>query len=111
MGELFEMPLQDGKDRIFRLAQTGATDEDIAVELQIPLKRLQKRYRRELEKGRVKGKQEMLAQLYETASSGSNTTATMFWVKSKCGWRDTGASGDNVQIIRPILEITRRPLA
>jgi hypothetical protein len=106
MSHLIEVCPPATKDLVARLARTGASEEDIAAELQIPLKRLQKRYRREIEKSRAIAKNEMLAHLYETAKSRTNTAATMFWVKTQCGWRDTGAS----EPFKPILEIKYRPL-
>jgi len=131
MGELFQMPPEDGErdqhvppkrsnlrpsavrereiQDIAKLARTGATEEDIAAELQIPLKRLQKRYRREIEKSRAIAKNEMLAHLYETAKSRANTTATMFWVRTQCGWRDTGAS--ETILFKRVMKLTRRPMA
>ncbi len=80
----------DQKERVRALARIGAADQDIADELQIPLKRLQKRFKRELEQATAQGKTGVLQKLYDMAISGSNTTATVFWIKAKCGWRDTG---------------------
>jgi orotate phosphoribosyltransferase-like protein len=99
----------DELKRVAELARTGATEENIAAELQISLKRLQKRYRREIERNRATAKNEMLAHLYETAKSGSNSTAAMFWVKSQCGWRDTGSSSESTVVLQPIININRRP--
>ncbi len=92
MGKLLHMPSVDQKERVRNLVRIGTAEQDIADELQIPLKRLQKRFRRELEKASAEGKTGVLQKLYDMATSGSNTTATIFWVKAKCGWRDTGAA-------------------
>ena len=101
--------LETDKTRIERLAQVGATPEDIASELQIPLKRLQKRFRRELERASVQGKHDVLEKFFENATSGSNMAATSLWVKARCGWRDTGNSGNSPTIIKSILEIVSKP--
>ena len=101
--------LETQKRRVERLAQVGATEEDIAAELQIPLKRLQKRFRRELERGAVAGKHHVLEALFENAQSGSNMAATSLWVKAKCGWRDTGLSSNSPSVIHSILEIVSKP--
>ena len=95
------------KARVERLAEVGATPEDIAAELQISLKRLQKRFRRELERGAVRGKHEVLEQLFENARSGDCMTATLLWVKARCGWRDTGPASTEPTIIQSVLEIVR----
>ena len=98
-------PLDSVKKRVERLAQIGATPEDIAADLQIPLKRLQKRFRRELERGEALGKHTVLEKLFDNASSGNNMAATSLWVKARCGWRDTGASGNAASTIESVLQI------
>ncbi len=99
------------KSRVERLAQIGATEEDIAAELQLPLKRLQKRFRRQLEQGSVQGRHQVLEQLYENAQSGSNMAAASLWLKAKCGWRDTGPSAHAPAITHSILEIVSKDVA
>lgn len=92
MGKILFMPAVEDRDRVRKLAGIGASEEDIAAQLQIPLKRLQKRFRRELAEGAALGKTEALEKLHAMATSGSNTSATIFFVKARCGWRDTGAA-------------------
>lgn len=96
------------KSRVERLAQIGATEEDIATELQIPVNRLQKRFRRELDRGAVQGRNQVLEKLFENAQSGSNMAAASLWVKAKCGWRDTGPSAHSPAITHAILEIVSK---
>jgi hypothetical protein len=98
----------DPKSRIYDLARFGATEEDIAAELEIPLKRLQKRFRRELRTGEAKGKHEVLEKLFETAKACANVAATSLWVKARCGWRDTGAGAHSPAIVHSILQINTR---
>jgi hypothetical protein len=113
MGQLLQLPKDDAHERemqrrrVERLAEIGATEEDIATELQMPLKRLQKRFRRELERGAVAGKHHVLETLFNNAQSGSNMAATALWVKAKCGWRDTGVPSNSPSIIQAVLEIVR----
>jgi hypothetical protein len=90
MRYIIQTPLQAQRDRVEKLAGFGATEEDIAAELQIPLKRLQKRFGRELSRGNALGKHNILEKVYAQAESGKNPTVASFWVKSRCGWRDTG---------------------
>jgi hypothetical protein len=91
MARLFPPSTQD-KDRVRKLAASGASEQDIAALMSIPVKRLRTRFRSELQTGLAEGKQQVLDRLYEAASSGSNLSATIFWIKSVCGWRDTGAA-------------------
>ena len=95
--------------RVEKLAGLGATEEDIAAELQIPVKRLQKRFRRELARGNALGKHRILERLYEQADSGKNTSAIALWVKARCGWRDSGSTPDGPTYINSLLEIQIRP--
>jgi hypothetical protein len=87
------------------MAAAGETLEHIAVQLQMPVKRLQKRFRQDLEQGEAEGKHEVLTRLHESAKSGSSTTASIFWAKARCGWRDSGRS-DNPAMDWPDLVIT-----
>ena len=93
------------KLRVEQLAQFGATAEGIAAELQIPVARVRKRFRRELERGEAMGKHTVLQKLFENAASGNNMPATSLWVKSRCGWRDTGASPQSPTIVHSFLKV------
>lgn len=90
MAKILFMPAAADRDRVRKLAGVGVSEADIAAQLQIPLKRLQKRFKRELAEGIALGKTEALEKLHQMATSGSNTSATIFFVKARCGWRDTG---------------------
>jgi hypothetical protein len=91
MGRLLYMPSIEDRERVRHMAATGATEDDIAAVIQMPVKRLKKVYRLELEQGEAQGKQQVRDKLYEIVESGKNLTALMFWVKARCGWRDTGS--------------------
>jgi hypothetical protein len=104
MRKVIEMPSPEDRERVLQLAQIGATEETIAAELQIPLQRLKKQFRRELKQGEAKGKHRILENLYEAAAPGSNNTAATFWVKSRCGWRDTGVPPVAPQMIKRVLK-------
>jgi hypothetical protein len=82
------------KKSIEELAGVGATEEDIAAELKIPLKHLQENYSDQLSYGSAKGRNDVLKAFYKHVQSGTNVTSISLWVKSRCGWRDTGSSGE-----------------
>jgi len=109
MENRLEMPSPEDRERVSQLARIGASEETIAAELLISRTRLKKYFRRELKQGEAKGKHTILENLYEAAASGSSNAATTFWVKSKCGWRDTGVPPMPPQIIKSVLQIVRRP--
>src|ERR1700685_3192671 len=91
------------QERVEQLARCGATQEDIAAELQISLQCIQDQFQREFERGQASGKNIILEKLFHTAGSGSNMAATALWVKARCGWRDTGSASPSVDTIYSIL--------
>jgi len=99
---LFRALTEQEKRDIEELAAVGASEEDIAAELKISAKHLQEQYSAELTYGSAKGKNEVLKTFYKQVQSGTNVGATTFWVKGRCGWRDTGsinvASTPNIAI-------------
>lgn len=107
MQEFLTTP-QDPQQRVEQLARFGATEEDIAAELQISLECVQDQFQREFERGHAVGKNIILEKLFHNAASGSNMAATALWVKARCGWRDTGSASQSPTVINSILEITRR---
>jgi hypothetical protein len=84
------LQLQEHRQRVREWSMAGATQEEVAQWLGMPLKRVHRLFRAELREGEAHGKQTILKKLYEAASSGENLNAMLFWVKAKCGWRDTG---------------------
>lgn len=92
MGRLIYIPSTADRALVRERAITGTSPEDIAAELNLPLKKVQKLFRYELQQGDLEGKREVLSKMYETAKSGSNITAMIFWLKARCGWSDTGLS-------------------
>jgi len=100
------IPSQEQRDEVRRLAATGAVDSDISAQLDIPEKKLRKLFRSELRKGAAAANQQALDKLHDFVSSGDNLSAIIFWLKAKCGWRDTGAAaGGGVTVVSPKLII------
>lgn len=88
------------------LAGIGMSDQEIATQIQLSARRLQKLYKRELREGAAEGNRQVLEALHKAAKSGSNITATALWVKARCGWRDTGPGPQSPNLIRSKLIIT-----
>jgi hypothetical protein len=105
MNQILQTRLDEVRGRVEKLAGLGATEEDIAAELQIPVKRLRKRFRRELARGNAIGKHQVLEKFFDQVQSGSNMGATTLWVKARCGWRDTGAASHSAPTINSVLRI------
>ena len=86
--------------RVRELAAIGMSNTDIAAQLRLPLAKLQKVFRLELLEGAADGREDALKKLHDIAKSGKNFNALTFWVKARCGWRDTGTTQSTIQVIR-----------
>ncbi|HEX4748147.1 MAG TPA: hypothetical protein VH302_01270 [Bryobacteraceae bacterium] len=93
------------KEEVLAHAKTGATEEDIAALLDLPVNKLKRHFKAELRKGAAQGRLDVLNNLHELATSKSNMAATALWVKARCGWRDTGTAAHPANAIKAILEI------
>jgi hypothetical protein len=104
MPKLKFTPSASDRERVREMASTGAAADDIAAQLRLPLKKLQRLFRSELQEGAAEGKQNALDKLKVIALSGENISALIFWVKANCGWRDTGAPGNSgSRVYSPII--------
>lgn len=77
------------------LAGVGMSYQEMAALFGVPRKQIRLEHKLELRKGRAEGNLKVLDALHEAASSGKNMTATMFWLKARCGWRDTGPAQES----------------
>lgn len=92
------------------LAEIGMSDQEIATQTQLSLKKLRKLHKRELAEGAAEGNRQVLEYLYKAAKSGSNMAATSLWVKARCGWRDTGVTAQSGAPIRSkLIVVTKNP--
>lgn len=73
------------------MAELGIPHPQIAFVIGASEKTLRKQYRTELELGSIEGNRQVLAALFSMATSGTNTTATLFWAKTRCGMREKPA--------------------
>lgn len=87
------------------LAQIGVSDDEIATQVKLSLKKLRRIHKHDLRQGAAEGNRQVLESLHKAAKSGSNIAATALWVKARCGWRDTGVVSQSGRIIRSKLII------
>jgi DNA-binding XRE family transcriptional regulator len=64
----------------------GVHQEQIAKVLGISPKTLRKHYRQELDISAIEANFEVTETLFKMATSGTNTAASIFWVKTRCGF-------------------------
>lgn len=93
--------------RVFDLASLGASREDIAADLGIPVDELDNLYSSELKKGAASGRERALQTIRDLAIEERQTTALIFWIKAQCGWRDTGSS-QSLNLERVLYEFTEQ---
>jgi hypothetical protein len=80
---------EERRNIVRSMAGYGMTQQDIATSLGLrATKTLRKHFRKELDGGMVDAKAQVLQTLYQMAKSGACPAATIFWVKTRVGWRD-----------------------
>ena len=70
------------------LTAYGVKQEDIAKLLGLSTKTLRKYFREELTRGSIEAIARVGQTLYQLAISGKNLTATIFYLKTRGGWRE-----------------------
>jgi len=82
------IPTEETRARVEQFAAAGIRNEDIALYLGITRPTLDKYYKEELRIGTIKANTVIAQTLYQQAKDG-NTTAAIFWLKTRAGWRET----------------------
>ena len=88
MGRPPHQPTDQTRLQAKTLAAVGIRHEDIAAKIGISADTLVKYYKQELDDGRVDSNAQIGKSLYEQAKAG-NTTAMIFWLKTRAGWKET----------------------
>jgi len=76
------------RNKVYILSTVGTRHEDIATVLSISHDTLVKYYKEELDKGRIEANASVAETLFKQAKEG-NTTAMIFWLKSRAKWKET----------------------
>lgn len=76
------------RELVAATAALGFTHEKIATVLDISPKTLRKHFRPQLNKAAIQANAKVMQSLFDMATSGKNTSATIFWAKSRCGLKD-----------------------
>ena len=82
------LPTADTRIKVYTLSTVGTRHEDIASVLNISHDTLVKYYKEELDKGRIEANASVAETLFKQAKEG-NTTAMIFWLKSRAKWKET----------------------
>jgi hypothetical protein len=82
-------PTADQRALVKSMAGLGTPHEDIARKIGIRSpKTLRKHFRDELDLGSTDADYNVRRTLYQMATSGKDTAATIFWMKVRAGWRE-----------------------
>jgi hypothetical protein len=103
-----EVPLDDKLSRIENLAAIGAANEDIAITVDIPLADLLADYAAQIERGRAAGRVKALETTFNSVVNGTNAATTGLWLKSQCGWGDSGNTAERESVLN-VIKIIRTP--
>ena len=82
------VPTDEQREKVKMLRCCGVAHAMISNVLGIPLRTLERHFREELDHGLADANSQIAGALYQKALSG-DTTAMIFWLKTRGGWRET----------------------
>jgi hypothetical protein len=83
------IPTEERRRTVRSMAGYGVPQQDIATSVGLrSTKTLRKHFRKELDGGVADAKAKVLQTLFKMATSGQHPAATIFWVKTRLGWRE-----------------------
>lgn len=81
-------PDDKSRQTVSMMTAIGIQQTEIAQFLAISVPTLHKHYRREMDTGLVRANTTIAGRLFAAAEKG-NTTAQIFWLKTRAGWTET----------------------
>src|SRR5580658_8971647 len=96
------IPTVQDRKTVRSMAAYGVRQEEIArcVGLRSD-KTLRSHFREELDRAVPEANAQVAQSLYQQATSGKNAPAAMFWLKTRAGWRETGAGAPRTVVEAP----------
>jgi hypothetical protein len=82
-------------EKVRHLSGLGVSQDDIARIIKCAPKTLRKRFRDELDRGVAEANAVISGCLFAAAKAG-NTTAQIFWLKTRAGWKEGGSAGSTI---------------
>ena len=82
------------KETVKKMSAVGTRQDDIATYLGISTPTLRKHFELELKTAAIKANVSVAGKLYEQCMGG-NTTAIIFWLKTRAKWRETDEDKDD----------------
>jgi hypothetical protein len=82
-------PTEEQRRYVKSMSAYGIPEEDIAVVLGLrSVKTLRKYFSQELKRGRIEANCKVIQTLFQMATSGECVAATIFWAKTRMGFRE-----------------------
>jgi hypothetical protein len=102
------IPTAEQRKTVRSMAAYGTLQEQIAryLGLRSP-KTLRRHFREELDRGAQEANAMVAQSLYQQATSGKNTAAAIFWLKSRAGWRERAAVAPRLVEMPPFIVVTQ----
>jgi hypothetical protein len=101
------VPTEEQRKMVRSMAAYGTPQEKIACFLSLrSAKTLRRHFREELDRGATEANAQVAQSLYQQATSGKKTAAAIFWLKSRAGWREAGASATPPVTVPPLVIMT-----
>lgn len=85
------IPTDDSRRVVEVLAGHGIPQDEIGLVINATGKTLRRYYPRELEAGMARARAQVVTTAFEMATSGRCPAMTIFWLKTRLGWRERDA--------------------
>lgn len=84
------VPTEEQRRTVKSMSAFGIKQEDIATVLGLRSSNtLRKHFRKEIDRGAIEANMHVAQSLYQMATSKEFPAATIFWMKTRAGWRET----------------------
>lgn len=103
-------PTEDQRRLVRSLAAYGNTQEQIASVIGVSSRTLRKHFRLELDRAAVEVNSQVAQVLFKKAIAG-DTTAAIFWLKCRAGWRERGTAEPGPALSPPFVVMPAKEVA
>ena len=87
-------PTDDQRRQVKSMAAVGIEPRDIALYHHVSLETFRKHYKEELFQGPLEANAKVGRALFEMSCNGKTPVASIYWMKSRCGWSENRSKDD-----------------
>ena len=103
-------PTEEQRRQVKMFTAFGNTQQQIASVLKVSDRTLRKHFREELNRGGTEANSQIAHALFKKAKDG-NTTAQIFWLKCRAGWREQNRFEGAAPAVAPFVVARERKAA